>query len=50
MKKKIKIVLSMISTALAATVVVCLANDRQTWGWIFAYWVVAVVHNVLNLV
>lgn len=50
MIKTIKFILSWVSTWLAIAVVICLATDRQTWGWILAYWIVVVVNNVLSLV
>lgn len=50
MMNEIKFILSLVSTELAAAVVLSLLKKKRAWGWILAYWIVTVVNNVLNLV
>ena len=46
---EIKFILSLVSTELAAAVVLILLKKKRAWSWILAYWIVTFANNFLSL-
>ena len=49
MKTIVDVLLQTALAVIATTVVACLANGWNQWGWIIAYWIVLSVKNVFDL-